>query len=424
MRSSVRSGTRRGLASTFICLVATTGLLLPISQTRAGGVVNQCTEADLRAALTGGGTIRLTNSTFSANRSLGGDANCYHGSTASTGGRGEGGAVLSGGDCVMVNCTLSGNVAQGGPGFGFGGNALGGGIAQTGGSLMLVHATVAANAAVGGDFGTYTNGTPGQSLGGGLFGSGATLRNSILANSTSGGNWSGSGLVDGGNNLSSDATSAFTSPGSRNITDHRLGPLGDYGGPTPTIPLLAGSPALDAANPAYAPATDQRGRARSFGSASDVGAFESCPPYTIRGTFLGYGEDPTLVLMPGSGPHGGCILTSNTYCWYGLLTASYLVAYTAQDTVFAHLTREFTLGPDVVGADFKGYQINALTPEVQANGLRLVYAGQQGQTIRWFRSTSLPTWQPAQTNTLGTNRLAEYFEIGTPAARFYQVVSP
>ena len=34
-----------------------------------------------------------------------------------------------------------------------------------------------------------------------------------------------------------------------NNTDPKLGTLGDYGGPTQTIPLLAGSPAIDAGNP-------------------------------------------------------------------------------------------------------------------------------------------------------------------------------
>ena len=50
----------------------------------------------------------------------------------------------------------------------------------------------------------------------------------------------------------------------------RLGPLGNYGGPTPTIPLLPGSPAIDAgsnalaANPNGDPlTTDQRGEPRA-----------------------------------------------------------------------------------------------------------------------------------------------------------------
>jgi hypothetical protein len=54
-----------------------------------------------------------------------------------------------------------------------------------------------------------------------------------------------------------------------------LGPLGNYGGPTRTLPLLPGSPALDAGTAAVVglPATDQRGVARV--GAPDIGAFES-----------------------------------------------------------------------------------------------------------------------------------------------------
>jgi hypothetical protein len=56
--------------------------------------------------------------------------------------------------------------------------------------------------------------------------------------------------------------------------DPLLAPLGDYGGPTWTMPLLPGSPALNAgASGDGIPATDQRGLARVGGV--DIGAFES-----------------------------------------------------------------------------------------------------------------------------------------------------
>jgi len=55
-----------------------------------------------------------------------------------------------------------------------------------------------------------------------------------------------------------------------------LGTLGDNGGPTPTIPLTAGSPAIDTGNDLAQLATDQRGPgfAREVGLAADIGAFE------------------------------------------------------------------------------------------------------------------------------------------------------
>jgi hypothetical protein len=52
-----------------------------------------------------------------------------------------------------------------------------------------------------------------------------------------------------------------------------LGPLTDNGGPTDTVALLSGSPALSAADPAACAAVDQRGRARSP-SSCDAGAFQ------------------------------------------------------------------------------------------------------------------------------------------------------
>ena len=54
-----------------------------------------------------------------------------------------------------------------------------------------------------------------------------------------------------------------------------LGVLADNGGPTLTHLLEAGSPAIDAANGAVCPATDQRGVARPQGAGCDVGAVEA-----------------------------------------------------------------------------------------------------------------------------------------------------
>jgi hypothetical protein len=58
--------------------------------------------------------------------------------------------------------------------------------------------------------------------------------------------------------------------------DPRLDPAGlqDNGGPTKTIALQLGSPAIDAAVAANCPATDQRGIARPQGPGCDIGAFE------------------------------------------------------------------------------------------------------------------------------------------------------
>jgi hypothetical protein len=55
-----------------------------------------------------------------------------------------------------------------------------------------------------------------------------------------------------------------------------LGPLQNNGGPTQTMALWSGSPAIGHGNNALAPATDQRGFARldEAGETTDIGAFE------------------------------------------------------------------------------------------------------------------------------------------------------
>ena len=65
-----------------------------------------------------------------------------------------------------------------------------------------------------------------------------------------------------------------------NNTNPVLGPLDNYGGPTPTVPLLAGSPAIDGGSTALAPAADQRGHARPFGAAADtIGRMFATPEF-------------------------------------------------------------------------------------------------------------------------------------------------
>jgi hypothetical protein len=83
--------------------------------------------------------------------------------------------------------------------------------------------------------------------GGGVYGGPAVFQNSILANN-SGGNCGGTANSHG-YNLSSDDTCSFNGPGDRNNTDPELGTLGYHGGPTETVSLLPGSPAIDAGNP-------------------------------------------------------------------------------------------------------------------------------------------------------------------------------
>jgi hypothetical protein len=58
-----------------------------------------------------------------------------------------------------------------------------------------------------------------------------------------------------------------------NPIDPLLGPLQDNGGPTQTMALLAGSPALNAGDPSQLGTTDQRGVVRSGGV--NIGAYQA-----------------------------------------------------------------------------------------------------------------------------------------------------
>jgi hypothetical protein len=89
-----------------------------------------------------------------------------------------------------------------------------------------------------------------------------------------------------GHNLDDNGSCGFFNTGDLSIVAADLAPLGDYGGPTMTHALgtgpgmphpacVAASLAIDAGDNAACPPTDQRGAPRPYGSACDMGAYES-----------------------------------------------------------------------------------------------------------------------------------------------------
>ncbi|HAM70236.1 MAG TPA: hypothetical protein DCM86_01150, partial [Verrucomicrobiales bacterium] len=185
----------------------------------------------------------------------------------------EGGALLNDGVLQAENCTFSGN------------NGGYGGALQCRAPATLVNCTVASNNA---------------SWGGGIFNkySTLTMNNSIIANNTA--------LFDGGDILNQLAALVYVNVNLvRSVAvdrpsapdagpaplggDPLLAPLGSYGGPTPTMPPLLGSPAIDAGGPGTL-ATDQRGLPRVLGPAPDLGAAE----YAL--------DDPTVTTAADTGP--------------------------------------------------------------------------------------------------------------------------
>jgi hypothetical protein len=248
----------------------------------------------------------------------------------------NGGGIYNFGNLTVIDSTISDNEA--------GGN--GGGIDNLG-SLSVINSTIADNAA-------------GQdALGGGVFG-GGNPSPIVLTNVTVAGNtdqrlsqsFQWVGVPDGVYNYYSTTTLANTivadalggavtfnginlvqgKTGTAGVisSDPKLGPLQDNGGPTPTMALLPGSPAIDAGNNSYAVdassnplQTDQNGFPRISGAKVDLGAYEMQPaslsptpangqqatPYnqTITATQPGYQASwgtLTFAVIDGSPPPG------------------------------------------------------------------------------------------------------------------------
>jgi hypothetical protein len=212
--------------------------------------------AEIGGAICNGGMLTIINSTFSGNEAH----------------QRRGGGIANYGTLIITNSTFSGNVARSNKGSAFAAGILNGGLFQSAGTLVINNSTFGGNVARGGK-------------GGGIFnvkGSTVVLQNSIVANNV-GGNCHGT-LTSHGYNLSSDGACDFDGTGDLNNTDPELGKLQNNGGPTETLALLPGSPAIDSGNPSgctdnkgHLLKTDQRGQPRhdkEDAGGCDRGAYE------------------------------------------------------------------------------------------------------------------------------------------------------
>ena len=355
------------------------------------------------------GTARIMGCTFYANQALGGPgASTPFG--ANPGGAAFGGAVYSVDSLAISNSTLVANRAQGGSSFGqFGsgtaGIASGGGLALLG-NTTLSHVTIASNVALNGASPSQPVPLPGR--GGGIYATNnaPTLQNSIVAGNVTGSNAFGV-LTDEGNNISSDGSCEFTQPGSRNNVDPRLSPLADFGGPTPTMALLAGSPAIDAALSSRCVPTDQRGRVRPAGPACDVGAFESSAPFTVRGTISGKPQDGITVQcnsVSGSSDSAG------NYVVFGVSPGNHNIVPTSPDAVVIPNSRALEVSSDLLDIDFKAYPFNGLTVDAISNqDQTVVLAGQSGDRYEVQQSQAIAgPWTNLSTNTVGPNGIVTF----------------
>jgi hypothetical protein len=233
-----------------------------------GGVLNE-------------GTMIISNSTITQNAAeqcIGiFQIRCY----------GQGGGIWNTGTLTINADTLSANFVDRG---------IGSGVFNDGGTVRVNNSTVSMNSGApnvrGGALynlvGSLTvNNSTVSNNNGGIFNqedqSTEIFQNAIVANN--GVNCKGHPITSRGYNLSSDDTCNFNNTGDLNNTDPKLGTLGNYGGPTQTIPPLSGSPAIDAGNPGgctdgagHLLKTDQRGLPRpdrEDKTGCDMGAYET-----------------------------------------------------------------------------------------------------------------------------------------------------
>jgi CSLREA domain-containing protein len=197
-----------------------------------------------------------------------------------------GGGIYSAGVLSVSRSLIARNTGTATDGF-----LLGGGIAVDGGRTSIANSTLSANSALtgggvwfsGGGVVSVLNATIAHNAGEGIYISppsrarrvaanpngNVTVQNTILA-ANAGGACGGDVPGVTGHSLSDDGTCAFAGAGDRQNTNAGLQPLTGAG----VHPLAPGSAALDTADDALCPGSDQLGTARPQGAHCDTGAYE------------------------------------------------------------------------------------------------------------------------------------------------------
>jgi hypothetical protein len=247
-----------------------------------GGILNSGTltvsrsEVRGNSGYTGGGIHNTDDGRLTVEEST------VSGNTArqsSAGGEAGGGILNRDGTVMVVNSTVSGNTT-GGRGGGILNSALGTGDFSV---ITVVNSTIAANTGSGANLYNQSN-----FAGAAIFNVRSTIASDPLSSSSGDAvencQTAGAASINSaGHNLADDGTCQLNGTGDRQDTDPGLGPLGDNGGPTATMALSYGSPAVDQGT-GDGLTGDQRGRGRPVdlssiantlgGDGADIGAFE------------------------------------------------------------------------------------------------------------------------------------------------------
>lgn len=259
-------------------------------------------------------TMTVTNCTIANNSGIGiwerGNKVTVNGSTIS----GNASGIEAQGPTVVVNSTIANNRPTNA-------NRQGGGIV-TNSVLSVVNSTISGNVASQGA-GIWLADIPGSAT------TSATIDNTIVAanHDLNGGtsdlfastNASPPATFSGSNNLIGTGGSGGLVNGRNGnivgIADPKLAPLGDHGGPTQTMPPLAGSPAIDAGNNAMAVdsngkplISDQRGYYRIANGTVDIGAVEFNSMPVVPGDANGDGKvdfNDLLIIARNYGTQNG-----------------------------------------------------------------------------------------------------------------------
>jgi predicted outer membrane repeat protein len=262
-----------------------------VTATLSGLTIAGGSTAQLGGGLYNGGTVTLSGCTISGNSALagGGVENTSSGTMTLAGCTisgnsvtATGGGVNSGGTLTLTDCTISGNSAA----------HDGGAVYSVDGTADLTDCTISGNLATGSSHYAHSDGSALFNTSSNGKSSTVTLISCTISGNTATFNGDGYAVytASGATSNLEDTIVAGDSGGETGGTgttragaaDHDLvqatapglGSLGNYGGPTETIPLLPGSSALDiGAAGSGVPTTDERGEPR-FGP-TDIGAFES-----------------------------------------------------------------------------------------------------------------------------------------------------